>query len=228
MSYDPRTIAFLAELLYPPLQLRSDTAQALHNALYKRNETRYLNFQIAQDGIHMLNVPESPGSVSQLTLLPDRLVMREELRGITHEDFAQRLVQVAGIVLPHLGVAQSLAQQFIVRSLINPRHSQDSREFLAHRLIGADDPPWARFGRPIASLGLRLTFPQTDKHRDMYHLRVETWTQDPRSLWVELAGSFTNPVSTENLPEIGSYVHATYRFLCGPAFEFLAGFDQPK
>ena len=71
MSYDPRTIAFLAEVLYEPIELASDTVQGIHNALYQRPEISYQYFQVAQDGIHLQNLPQSPGSVSTATFLPD-------------------------------------------------------------------------------------------------------------------------------------------------------------
>jgi hypothetical protein len=228
MSYDPRTIAFLAEIIYAPMQLRAEQAQGIHNALYRRPETRYLNFAIAQDGIHMSNVPETPGAISMLTLLPDRIVMREELRGTTLEDFAPRLVSVASVCFQSLSIPVSLAQQFVVRSLVSPRHTPDSREFFARKVIAGEPDTWGALGRPLASIGLRLTFPQTDKNKEMFNLRVETWPQDPRSLWIETIGSFTNPVQAENLPELGNYLHATYRFLTGPVSEFLARFDRPS
>jgi hypothetical protein len=227
MSYDPRTIAFLAELIFQPIQLRTDTAQSIHNALYKRNETRYLNFSIAQDGIHLANVPESPGSVSMLTMLPDRIVVREELRNLTLEDFAARLVNVSSVVFQSLSIPVSLAQQFVVRSLVTPRHCNDSREFLARRMMAGGQDDWAALGRPLQSLGMRFTFPQTEKNREVMNLRVESWPQDPRSIWLEVIGSFTNPTQAENLPEIGNYLHATYLFMTGPVGNFLGSFDRP-
>ena len=162
MSYDPRTIAFLAEVLYPPIQLSSDSVQSIYNTLYDQSEISYQSFQVAQDGIHLSNLAEAPGAVSMATFLPDRLLLREELRGTTVDDFATRLVNVARISLEVLEIESSYAQQFIVRSLITPRHVHDSREFLGHRLMAASGPNLHKLGRPIDSLGVRYTFPQSD------------------------------------------------------------------
>ena len=74
MSYDPRTIAFLAEVLYPPIQLSSDSVQSIYNTLYDQSEISYQSFQVAQDGIHLSNLAEAPGAVSMATFLEfDRL-----------------------------------------------------------------------------------------------------------------------------------------------------------
>ncbi|MHC4516017.1 MAG: hypothetical protein ACYTGW_08295 [Planctomycetota bacterium] len=226
MSYDPRTIAFLAEVLFEPIELASDTVQGIHNTLYRRPEISYQNFQVAQDGIHLTNLPEVPGSVSTATFLPDRLVLREELRGVTVEDFAARLVNVASISFEALQIHASHAQQFVIRSLITPRHVPDSREFLSHRMMAASGPHLHKLGRPIESLGVRYTFPQHDDQKEVFNVRIETWNQDPRSIWLENVGQFSQPMTTENIPALSDHLFSTYRFLIGPVCEFLADFDR--
>ena len=226
MSYDPRTIAFLAEVLFEPIELASDTVQGIHNTLYSRPEISYHNFQVAQDGIHLSNLAEAPGAVSMATFLPDRLVLREELRGTTVEDFATRLVNVAQISFEALGIQTSYAQQFVIRSLVSPRRVADSREFLSHRMMAATGPALHRLGRPIESLGVRYTFPQHGDRKEVFDVKIETWNQDPRSLWMENVGQFGQPTSTENMPQLSDHLFSTYRFLTGPVCEFLAGFDK--
>ena len=72
-----------AELVYPPQQLRADLVQNVHNALYRQPQLGYQNFQVAHDGIHLSNLPQAPGQVSTASFLFDRLVLREEMRGVT-------------------------------------------------------------------------------------------------------------------------------------------------
>ncbi len=227
MAYDPRTIAYQAEILHPPTALRADAVQGIHNTLYRQPNLAYQNFQVAQDGIHLINLPQTPGQVSAVTFLPDRIVLREEFRSTTIEDFATRIVNVTRTAFQSLSIPVSLAQQFIVRSLITPRHSKDSREFLTERILGGGSSALDAFGRPLHSAGVRLQFPQTNEHRDTYHVRIETWHQDPRSVWIENTGSFAQPTTTENLPTLGEQLYATYRFLTGPISEFLSRHDQP-
>ena len=78
MSYDLRTIAFAAEILYPPLQLRADLVQTVHNTLYRQPGNGYQNFQVAPDGIHLSNLPQAPGQISSATFTWNRLILREE------------------------------------------------------------------------------------------------------------------------------------------------------
>ena len=227
MSYDPRTIAFLAEVLFPPVPLAPDTVQGIHNTLFQQSELSYQSFQVAQDGIHLTNMPEAPGAVSSVTFLPDRLILREELQPTTLEELATRLVNVSGISLRALDIPFSVAQQFVVRSLVTPRHIEDSRDFISQRLMGGEISTWQRFERPFESIGVRYTFPQHEDRQELFNLRIETWNQDPRSIWIENVGSFTQQVALEDMPQLSTHLTSTYTFLTGPVCSFIADFDRP-
>jgi hypothetical protein len=227
MSYELRTISLRAEVIHPPIQLRPEVVQGIHNSLYRQSELSYQNFQIAADGIHLTNIPQSPGQASVATFLPDRLVIREELRPCTVEEFATRVVNVASIGFQALGITSTLAQQFVVRSLVTPRHVEDGRVFLMERLLQAGPEVIEGFGRPVQSAGVRLVFPQTENSKEVFQVRVESWPQDPRSIWLENVGSFAFPTQVENLPHISNYLYATYKFMTGPLGRFLAHYDHP-
>jgi hypothetical protein len=227
MTYDPRSIAFAAEILYPPQQLRADLVQGVHNTLWRQPAIGYQNFQVAPDGIHLSNLAQAPGQVSVATFAWDRLVLREELRGTTVEDFAARVVNVTTIAFQALGITTSLVQQFVVRSLIAPRHFRDGREFLSQRLVAPGGGNWSTFERPLQSLGVRLVFPPHESARETYHVRIETWPQDPRSLWIENTGSYPGAIATADAPQLAEQLYATYRYLSGPICNFLSGLDTP-
>ncbi|MEY4672310.1 MAG: hypothetical protein RL148_94 [Planctomycetota bacterium] len=227
MSYESRTIAFQAEILFPPTALRADLVQGIHNTLYRQPLVAYQNFQVAHDGIHLVNLPAQPGQVSAATFLPDRIVLREELRGISVEDFAARTVNVASLGFQQLGIGSSAAQQFVVRALIAPKHHRDGREFVSRRLLAGGSEAWSAFESSPLSLGIRLSFPPREPGREMYHVRIETWPQDPRSVWIEVQGVFPAATAAEHLPGLADQLYATYRFLNGPVADFVSRHDTP-
>lgn len=227
MHYDPRTIAFAAEILFPPQPVRADVVQSVHNALWRQPAIGYQNFQIAPDGIHLSNVPQAPGQVSMATFTWDRLVLREELRGVTPEDFAARVVQVVDASFGALGVPTSTVQQFTVRSLVAPRHYRDGREFLSRRLIAPGAEAWQAFDRPLHSLGVRFVLPPAPGGVETYHVRIESWPHDQRSIWLENTGSFAAPLAAGDSKRLAEQLDATYRYLCGPVCDFLATLDTP-
>ncbi|MCA8941835.1 MAG: hypothetical protein KDB80_04680 [Planctomycetes bacterium] len=227
MTYEPRTIAFGAELVHPPMQLKSDRVQQVHAELFKQSDLAYQNFQVANDGVHLSNPPTTPGSVSSATFAPDRIILREEFRPCTVEEFATRVVNVVGLAHRTLGIKSCLAQQFWTRSLVNPRHHTDSRVFVADHMLQGGQSALADFGRPMHTIGLRMTFPQSGEHNNLINLRIEPWPQDPRSLWLEVVGQFTSQIVTEKLVDVSECLYATYRFLTGPTFAYVSRFDVP-
>jgi hypothetical protein len=227
MSYDPRTIAFAAEILHPPQPLRADLVQTVHNTLYRQPAIGYQNFQVAPDGIHLTNLPQAPGQISSLTFAWDRLILREELRGTSVEDFATKVVNITTIAFQTLGIASSLMQQFVVRALVAPRHFRDGREFFGQRLVAPGTASWQSFDRPLQSLGVRLVFPPSGAQRETYHVRIETWPQDQRSVWLETGGSFPVPTAAADAPQLAEQLLSTYRFQGGPVCDFLAKLDTP-
>lgn len=227
MSYDPRTIAFTADILHPPQPPRADLVQSVHNTLYRQPAVGYQNFQVAADGIHLTNLPQTPGQVSSATFAWDRLTLREELRGLTVEDFATRVVNVTTTGFQTLGLALSLAQQFVVRSLIQPRHFRDGRDFLSQRLIAPGVEGWQALGRQVQALGVRLVLPPPAGARSTFQVRVESWPQDSRSLWLECTGSFAGPIAAGDAPQLAELLYETYRYLTGPVASFLATLDTP-
>ena len=227
MSYDPRTIAFAAEILYPPLQLRADLVQNIHNTLYRQPQLGYQNFQVAPDGIHLSNLAQAPGQVSMASFRFDRLVLREEMRGTTVEDFATRAVNVATTALQTLNIPQTVMQQFVVRSLVAPRHFQDGREFLSQRLMPSVADGGNAFGRPMASLGVRYVFPPHESQTETFQVRIETWPQDQRSIWIENTSSYPTPLAVADMPRVADQLAATYQHVTGPVCSFLAKLDTP-
>ncbi|MBI5851868.1 MAG: hypothetical protein HZB39_12710 [Planctomycetes bacterium] len=226
-NYEPRTIAFGAEILHSPMALRADVVQRIHNELYGNREVAYQNFQVAQDGIHLTNPAIAPGQISAVTFMPDRILLREELRGTSVEDFATRVVNVIGTAYRTLQTPLSLGQQFWVRSLINTQHSTDSRTFVADHLLAGGQEALKMFQRPVHSLGLRMTFPATSPETPLVNLRIEPWVQEPRSLWLEVVGQFGAPTPVDKLPQLGHALYSTYRFLTGPTLDYIGRFDLP-
>ena len=192
MSYDIRTIAFLAEILHPPLELQPKTVQGLHDELFDHPELAYRNFSLAPDGIHLSNPVDRPHAVSSASFLPDRIQFREELTGKTVEEFGARVQGIVGRAAQRMGMPLATAQQYVVRSLLNPRHYPDSRDFLARAVCRMEEGILQGFGRPLGLFGLKVVFPQTPEQPNLFSLRIESFNQDPRSLFVENLGTFTH------------------------------------
>jgi hypothetical protein len=223
--YDPRTIAFLCEVFHPPMAHDATRVQAIHNELFANGRAGYRNFNLIPGGIALSNPPAIPSANSSASILGDRVRVVEELTDASLEDYLARLETVVRLAAARLEIPVFTACQATVRSLINPRHFRDSREFLARGMFRFGDEDLHAFGRPSQMLGLRMVFPQSGEERAVYALRIESYNADPRSLYLENVGTFPGIVAAAQAGSFGEAVRATYGFLVERAADFLGRFD---
>jgi len=229
MDYQPRTIAFLAELFHPPLPVDPRPIQKLHNALFEAGQPAYASFAVTPAGPVLSNPPARPGAASQVAFLVDRVQFREELGITTSESFAERLVTIMNEAAPLRGIEVVHGHQVTLRSLINPRHYRDSRTFLKEAVFGIDKEIES-FERSPHLYGLRLVFPPEGEETNAFALRIESYNADLRSLYVEVQGTFGPIVVARGMDPLEASVKATYRFLLDRVLPFVAQFDarQPS
>lgn len=224
MLYTPRTIAFLCELMHPPGVPDPAPVQRIHNRLFQSPSPRYRSFTVTGEGAVLSNPMTQPGAVSSAAFLADRLQFREELTGMTTDEFAQRVVEITEMAVGELRLQLFTAQVVTVRTLVNPRHFRDSRDFLRNAVFRFGQELEV-FGRDPQLFGMRLVFPPTAVEQNAFTLRVESFASDPRSLFLENQGSFGPMVAARGLDPVGENVRATYAFLVERVLGFLEHFD---
>ena len=227
MSYGLRSIAFVAELIHPPVQHDPRALQRLHSELFASPECSYRDFRVIPGGAQFSNamggLPGTP--VSCANLLADRVQIREEQTGMAREEFEQRVAHLARAVLAGLPVKLFLAQQYAVRSVINPHTSGDAREFMLRTLFGFDDALLNTFPAPPSLAGLRLAFPPAKEGNGIFNVRVESYSSDNRSLFLETVGTFGQPVQADGVDGLVQRFEATYDFLQDQLIQFVSQFD---
>jgi hypothetical protein len=228
MDYDLRTLAYVAELLHPPKQHSSQDLQKVHSLAFADPKCVYQNFHLIPGGASFFNPPSQPTMVSAAHFLPDRVQIREEMTGISREEFQDRIERVAAYSLEHLGIEQFALQNFVVRSLVNSRVYPDSKEFLRKSVLNMEDEDFQVLEREPQIVGLRFFFPQTNETRGAFNIRVESYVQEPRSVFVENIGIFRSLVTGLNLNELTSNFFATYDYLDSNIVDFIAQFDSKE
>ena len=224
MYYTPRTIAFLCELLHPPQAPDAQALQRVHNQLFGEAAPLYGSFHVTPDGAVLSNAQSQPGAVSSVAFLKDRLQFREELTGLTLEDFAERVRRVTELTLQERQLPLFPAQVVTLRSLVNPASARDSRGFLKSSVFGFEDE-LAGFGVEPQLYGLRLVFPATPESPQLFTLRVESYASDPRSIFVENQGSFGPIVPARGLEPVEANLRTAYAFIVDRVLPFLSKFE---
>lgn len=224
MSYPTRTIALLCELLHPPAPPDPRPIQRLHNEMFESGQPAYAGFQIGPMGPVLSNPVATPGGVSEVSFLSDRLQFREERGSLTHETFASQVREIAERSAPLRGIPVYAGQQIVLRSLVNPKTTTDTRVFLKNRVFGFGDE-LSKLGGAAHLVGLRLGFGPEENGSSAFGLRIESYNPDPRSLYIEVQGSF-GPIPTQDLSAVEANVLSTYEFLTNKVLPFLGHFDR--
>ncbi|HVS11140.1 MAG TPA: hypothetical protein VMS76_14820 [Planctomycetota bacterium] len=225
MHYAPRTIAFITELFHPPLHPDPTPIQRVHNQLFQTPEPAYKSFAVTPTGAVLSNPVARPGEVSMAAFMADRFQFREELGSLTVDEFGRRVRALCEQVVPLVPVQVFTAQQVTVRTLINPRNFRDSRAYLKEGMFGfgneTDD-----FGREPQLYGIRMVFPPSEERPNAYSLRIESFNNDPRSVFIENQASFAPILLTGDFEAVERNVHDAYSFLVERALSFVGRFDQ--
>lgn len=224
MEYPTRTIALLCELFHPPQPPDPRPIQRLHNAMFESGAPAYSSFAVTPGGPVLSNPVAQPGAASQVAFRPDRFQFREELGGMTCEAFGARVREMAEALVASRSIQVFTGQQVTLRSLVNPRNFKDARAFLKEGMFGFGQQTEV-LGREPQLYGLRLLFPPEGDEPNAYALRIESYSNDPRSLFLENQGTFGPVIVGRGLAELEERVLQTYRFLLDRALPFVARFD---
>ena len=225
MDYQPRTIALLSELYHPPLTPDPRPVQKLHNEMFEEESAPvYTSFAVTPVGPVLSNPVTRQGAASQVAFLQDRFQFREELGSLTAESFGQRVREGSERVLPHRKVQVFTGQQVTLRSLVNPRNFRDARAFLKEGMFGFATQTEA-LGREPQLYGLRLVFPPEDEGSHAYAVRIESYSNDPRSLFLEIQATYGPLLVVRGLDALETRVLQTYEFLIERVLAFVARFD---
>ena len=93
-------------------------------------------------------------------------------------------------------------------------------------VFGYDESMLASFDAPPSLAGLRFTFPPNSEHGAVFNIRLESYSQDNRSLFIENVGTFGKPVVPKELGVLSERFSKTYDFLQDHVIGFVSQFDS--
>jgi hypothetical protein len=114
----------------------------------------------------------------------------------------------------------------VVRTLINPKQYTDSKEFVLKALLNMDSDTFLPLDRNADILGLRFALNKPDQNVGIFNVRIESYSQDPRSLFIENVGTYRTMIKTQNLHDITGNFTNTYSYIETHVVPFLSQFDE--
>lgn len=233
MLGEPRSIYFSTELIHPPIELEGnkDSIKDIYHELSRIKGCDY-------DNIDFEGFPASPPrftkkqgkTVSICSFARDRILVEEDWADITLDNFSQKIREILDRAFRLLNIKFLVIQSCTVRCLFTPGHSSDSRVFLAEKACGMKDKISPYFKRSAQMFGVRLLFPPLTQTPHSFDIRIESFNQDPRQIFVETKGTFLliQPITPANVDVAVENMTMTYGFCTDETKNFLNQFDTPE
>ncbi|HAK96139.1 MAG TPA: hypothetical protein DCM87_14380 [Planctomycetes bacterium] len=226
MLSEPRTNALLIELIHLPVQHSPTRLRSLYQELCTQCE--FDNFIRRPNGAVIERPASEEAGLARLTFSTDRMHFMEEGGLVTMDSFCQRLEAILGRSMDVLGIPVFLMELCTVRMVATPGHFDSASDFIGSRLLSFGAADLSQLGRPTKVFGLVLSVPPAHDLRDSYTLRVEVFARDPKSLYLENAGTFRTPINRADIAAAGSAMRATGEFVTERLCPFLSRFDAPS
>ncbi len=224
MLSEARTVCVLADLIHVPAKTPFEKLREVYNAV--STPCGYDNCIRLPGGARLERGAGEGDEVSTLTFLPDRIQMVEDRLTTSVDGVARKLIAVLEKAMPALGIPFFLVQQFTVRAIATPNGFKGASEFIGRSLFRIEEDDVAVLGRPTSIFGLRLVFPPTKTDPAGFNVRIEVYTRDPKSVYLENVGMFKTPVEYGRLEVLQKSLEATSEFLSGNVCRFLSLYDR--
>ena len=229
MHPESQIIHFGTELIHPP-HLHEEAE--LHDFYYRLSKVKYCGcdfkeFRIIPGGAEMSTTVGRVHSVCRVT--EDRIHISEDWTTLSTEEFVARVRETVKVYIDIFDIRFFVLQTSAIRALLATTNFDDARVFLAERvcrLSGSEEIFPSFENRPVQMFGLRLMFPSTGEENRRFNIRIESFNQDPKRIFVECISDYEGPPITEENPDlIGQNIERALEFSTKNVLNFLSRYD---
>jgi hypothetical protein len=226
MLSEPRSIAFITECINPQLRLAPKDLQTFYSSTIDDSELSYSNFNLVPGGATLATVygeAGAPNCVRQsvLAFRPDRIQVSEEWPIATLDDYLSKVRRVFALADESLRLPPFAAITTTARCLVGVQNMENSQEFLNKAFFRMDEQAGVALGRGTNLLGLRMAFPGTTPQEAAMNLRVESFTNDISSLFVEVTAMQPVMFEASDVNSVTLAMQRSYDFLSDNVMNYL-------
>lgn len=226
MLSEPRSIAFITECVSPQLRFTPQDLQAFYSASISNDDLAYGNFNLMPGGATLATVYGEAGvpnciRQSVLAFRPDRIQISEEWPLLTLDDYLERVRRVFQLADETLKLPPFAAISTTARCLVSVQNVADSREYLNNSFFRMDEEAGETLGRGSNLLGLRMAFPGMKQGEAAFNLRVESFINEPASLFVEVQAMQPTPFEAKDTTPVTNAMQQSYDFLSENVMSYL-------
>ena len=223
MDVSTRLYSMAVEAVYMPNQLDEKKCRDIFGKVSDAHSI--VTYQSLPDGSVLMSSKDEKTNLARYRISKDRL-------GISYEFCVQSLNYCQAMADDFLkvfaevtGNSMFLMHSVIIRKLVNIKGVEDGRAFLIGKAFSIRDENLRPFGRPLHAFGARMFFPPVKEDPCAFDVKIESWMEDYRTLFLECAGVYSAPLDLKTSGTgMGNNITKTDEFINKNIMGFLSQF----
>jgi hypothetical protein len=224
-SLGPTTLlAQISTLRFPPAPLHAAQYREVFNRL---SAMENFNFALTGEGVEMITPPGESGETMRVGLGRDAVSVSFDPTSRSADYAVEQLTAILKEISSVLPIPVFIQQTHIIRKTIPLSGEGDSRRFLTEQLLCVTEEGISGWKRPLGAVGVRFVFtPQQTQdvsNLNNFDLKIESYLQDPRKIFIENAATFLVPLPAGQWDQLKASLSEAHKFLDDYAVSILKG-----
>jgi hypothetical protein len=191
MDISTRLMSITMEFVFMPVQAGDKKLRGIFDSVSESHSIT--SFSTLPDGSTVMSTKEEKSNLSRYRILRDKVVITYEFCSNSINYYSALASDFLSVFAKTAGVSLILMHSIIIRKLVNLRQFEDGRDYLIKKALSLTDEDLKVFARPLHVIGTRMFFPAVDQGLSAYDIKVESWGEDTRSIFIECAGIYSAP-----------------------------------
>jgi len=219
-------LAQVSTLRFPPAPLNAGHYREVFNRL---SAMETFNFTMTGEGVEMTTPPGESGETMKIALGRELVHVSFDPTSRSADYAAEQLTAILKEIASVLPIPVFIHQTHVLRKTIPLSGNDDARTFLTEQVLCVPPERLASWKRPVAAIGVRFVFaPQQMNELSSHDLKIESFMQDQRKIFVENAATFLVPLPAGQWDQLKAHLAEANRFLDEHAMSLLRGSPNPE
>ena len=225
MDVSTRLYSMAVEAVFMPAQLDEKKCRGIFDRVSDSHSITA--YQSLPDSSVMMSSKDEKSNLSRYRISKDRLAITYDFCSQSMNYYQAMADDFIKVFTEITGNSMFLMHSVVIRKLVNIKGVEDGRGFLISKVLAMKDESFKTFGRPLHAMGTRMFFPPMKDDMAAFDVKIESWMEDYRTLFVECAGVYSTPVDLKaNSAGIGNDITRTDEFIGKNIMGFLAQFNE--
>lgn len=223
MDVTTRLYSMAIEAVYMPSQFDEKKCRGIFDRISDSHSIT--TYQSLPDNSVMMSSKDEKTNLSRYRISKDRISMTYDFCSQSMNYYQAMSDDFIKIFTEITGNSMFLMHSVIIRKLLNIKGIEDGRGFLIGKVFSMKEENFKSFGRPLHAMGVRMFFPPIKDDMNAYDVKIESWMEDYRTIFLECAGVYSVPVDIKtNSAGLGNDITKTDEFINNNVAGFLSQF----